>query len=84
MMKQALMTIKNVLQLRTTEAAAVLKEVCGLDVALERMRKQLKDLILMAEEDQKDYALDLESLRSQVEAMVHSKLGNNPQNAREL
>lgn len=82
--EKALMTIKNVLQLRTTEAAAVLKEVCGLDVALERMRKQLKDLILMAEEDQKDYALDLESLRSQVEAMVHSKLGNNPQNAREL
>ncbi|EXC32356.1 hypothetical protein L484_004698 [Morus notabilis] len=82
--EKALMTIKNVLQLRTTEAAAVLKEVCGLDVALERIRKQLKDLILMAEEDQKDYALDLESLRSQVEAMVHSKLGNNPQNAREL
>lgn len=75
LLKQALMAIKNVLQLLRTTEVAVLKEGCGLDIALERIREQLGDL--MGEEDQKEYAVELESLRSQVEVMFHSKLGKS-------
>lgn len=73
--EKALMAIKNVLQLLRTTEVAVLKEGCGLDVALERIREQLEDL--MGAEDQKEYAVELESLRSQVEVMFHSKLGKS-------
>ncbi|PON34509.1 Coatomer beta subunit, partial [Parasponia andersonii] len=69
--EKALLAIRSLLQLRTTEAQ-VLKELCGLDVVLERMRQQLQDLT--AEEYQKDYAMDLESLRSEVEIILHQKL----------
>lgn len=69
--EKALLAITSLLQLRTTEAQ-VLKELCGLDVALERMRQQLQDL--MGDEHQKDYAMDLESLRSEVEIILHQKL----------
>lgn len=65
--------MKNLLQLRTSEAARVFKEFCGLDVALERMRLQLQDL--MVDEFLKDYALDVETLRGEVELAFHHKLG---------
>lgn len=69
---QALIALKNLLLLRTTKAQ-VLKEFCGLDAALERMRMKLK--VLMEEEDHRDYAMDVEDLRSQVELTFLEKLG---------
>ncbi|KAB1201710.1 Hsp70 nucleotide exchange factor fes1 [Morella rubra] len=70
--EKALLAIKNLLQLRTAEPL-VFKDFCGLDGALEKMRQQLQSLI--ADEDLKDYALDVESLRSEVELIFHRKLG---------
>ena len=70
-MLQALVAIKNLLQLRTTEAL-VLRDFCGLDGALERLRHQLEGLI--QEEDRKDYAMDVETIRKEVELIFHSKL----------
>ncbi|XP_010250404.1 PREDICTED: nucleotide exchange factor SIL1 [Nelumbo nucifera] len=69
--EKALMAIKNLLQLQTPEAL-VFKDICGLDEALERMRKQLEQL--MVGEDQTDYARDLESLRKEVEWIFLRKL----------
>ena len=69
---QALIAVKNLLQLRTTEAL-VFKDYCDLDGALERMRKQLQQL--MDEEYQRDYVMDLESLCREVELIFHKKLG---------
>lgn len=70
-MLKALVAIKNLLQLRTTEAQ-VLKHFCDLDGALEKMREQLQQLIL--EGDRRDYAMDVESLRREVELIYHGKL----------
>lgn len=72
MHSQALITLKNLLLLRTTKAQ-VLRDFCGLDVALERMRMKLE--VLMEEEDHRDYAMDVENLRSQVEFIFLEKLG---------
>nr|KJB40552.1 hypothetical protein B456_007G068900 [Gossypium raimondii] len=71
--KVALVAIKNLLQLRTTEAM-VFKEFCRLDDALERMKKQLEDLML--DEDHREYVTDVESLRKEVELSFQAKLGN--------
>ncbi|RVW71548.1 hypothetical protein CK203_048001 [Vitis vinifera] len=57
--EKALIAVKNLLQLRTTEAL-VFKDYCDLDGALERMRKQLQQL--MDEEYQRDYVMDLEKV----------------------
>ncbi|KAG5249587.1 hsp70 nucleotide exchange factor FES [Salix suchowensis] len=51
------------LQLKTTEAL-IFKDFCDLNGSLERMRLQLLDL--MASEDHRDYAVDLETLRREV------------------
>ncbi|PPS13689.1 hypothetical protein GOBAR_AA06892 [Gossypium barbadense] len=71
--EKALVAIKNLLQLRTTEAM-VFKEFCRLDDALERMKKQLEDLML--DEDHREYVTDVESLRKEVELSFQAKLGN--------
>ncbi|KAJ4720385.1 hsp70 nucleotide exchange factor FES1 [Melia azedarach] len=71
--EKALAAIKNLLQLRTIEAL-VLKDFCGLDTALERLRQQLQDL--MQEEYQRDYAMDVEVLRREVELIFQRKLGD--------
>lgn len=68
---QALIAIKNLLQLKTTEAL-VFKDFCGLDGALEKMRQRLQDL--MVEEYHRDYAMDVESLRSEVQLIFSRKL----------
>ncbi|KAF3430872.1 hypothetical protein FNV43_RR25602 [Rhamnella rubrinervis] len=70
--EKALITIKNLLQLRTTDAL-VFKEFCGLEAALGRMRVQLQDLIVG--EYQRDFAMDLERLCNEVELIFHRKLG---------
>lgn len=51
----------------------VFKEYCGLDAALERMRQQLHNL--MSDEVLRDYAMDTESLRGEVELIFRRKLG---------
>ncbi|XAR64318.1 hypothetical protein NMG60_11024611 [Bertholletia excelsa] len=69
--EKALIAIKNLLQLRTADAL-VFKDFCGLDGALDRMRLQLQQL--MTEENWRDYAMDLESLRGEVELIFQGKL----------
>ncbi|KDO37954.1 hypothetical protein CISIN_1g015496mg [Citrus sinensis] len=75
--EKALAAIKNLLQLRTTEAL-VLKDFCGLDTALERLRQQLQEVML--EEDQRDYAMDVEALRREVELIFFRKLDDSGSN----
>lgn len=70
--EKALVAIKNLLQLRTTEAT-VFKDFCRLGDALERMKKQLEDLML--DEDLREYVLDVEGLRKEVELIFQAKLG---------
>ncbi|KAJ6934002.1 hypothetical protein NC651_009149 [Populus alba x Populus x berolinensis] len=70
--EKALVAIKNLLQLKTTEAL-IFKVFCDLNGSLVRMRQQLLDL--MASEDHRDYAVDLENLRREVELIFHEKLG---------
>ncbi|TKY49995.1 Nucleotide exchange factor SIL1 [Spatholobus suberectus] len=69
--EKALVAIKSLLQLRTTEAR-VFKDFCALGDALNRMRQLLHDL--MADEYQRDYVMDVESLRVEVEHIFHRKL----------
>ena len=68
---QALAAIKSLLQLRTTEAL-VFKDFCALGDALNKMKHHL--LNVMADEFQRDYAIDLERLRSEVEYIFEGKL----------
>ncbi|WRX10432.1 Nucleotide exchange factor Fes1 - like 1 [Theobroma cacao] len=70
--EKALVAIKNLLQLRTTEAL-VFKDFCGLGDALERMKQQLEDLML--DEYHRDYVMDVEGLRKEVELIFQAKLG---------
>ncbi|XP_043726227.1 hsp70 nucleotide exchange factor FES1 isoform X2 [Telopea speciosissima] len=69
--EKALMAIKSILQLRTTETL-VHEDFCGLDEVLERMQKNFQQSI--SEECQNDFVRDLESLRGEVEIIFHSKL----------
>lgn len=57
--------------LRSTDTL-VFKDVCELDVALGRMRQQLQQLIL--DNKFKEYALDMENLRREVELIFLGKL----------
>ncbi|KAI4383643.1 hypothetical protein MLD38_009455 [Melastoma candidum] len=70
---KALVAVKNLLLLRSTDAQAF-KEFCGLDMALERMRQQRLDH-LREEEFQKDYAADVEFLVRDVELTLRKKVG---------
>ncbi|XP_052205766.1 uncharacterized protein LOC127810367 [Diospyros lotus] len=69
--EKALVAIKNLLKLNTTEAL-VFRDFCGLDGALKRMRQQLQQL--MADENWRDFAMDLDTLRREVELIFHGKL----------
>ncbi|XP_020208639.1 nucleotide exchange factor SIL1 isoform X2 [Cajanus cajan] len=69
--EKALVAIKSLLQLRTTKAW-VFKDFCALGDALNRMRQLLHDL--MVDEYQRDYVMDVESLRVEVEHIFHRKL----------
>ncbi|GMI98114.1 hypothetical protein like AT3G51980 [Hibiscus trionum] len=71
--EKALIAIKNLLQLKTTEAI-LFEEFCGLGEALERMKKQLEDSML--EEDHREYVTDVEILRKEVELAFQAKLEN--------
>ncbi|QCD78727.1 nucleotide exchange factor SIL1 [Vigna unguiculata] len=69
--EKALVAIKSLLQLRTTDAQ-VFKDFCALGDALNKMRKLLHDL--MEDEYKRDYAIDVESLRVEVEHIFERKL----------
>ncbi|KAI4343469.1 hypothetical protein L6164_010813 [Bauhinia variegata] len=71
--EKALVAIKRLLELKTTEAL-VFKEFCALGDALNRMRQFLDDL--MVDEYQRDHAMDVESLRKEVEYIFHRKLAS--------
>ncbi|PIN01549.1 Armadillo/beta-catenin-like repeat-containing protein [Handroanthus impetiginosus] len=67
----ALYAVKNLLLLRTSDAL-VFKEVCKLDVAMGRMKQRLQQFIL--DDKFKEYALDVENLRREVELIFLGKL----------
>ncbi|XP_057754482.1 uncharacterized protein LOC130973825 [Arachis stenosperma] len=69
--EKALVAIKSFLQLRITEAL-VFRDFCALGNALNRMKQSLHDL--MADEYQRDYVMDVETLRIEVEQIFHKKL----------
>ncbi|KAG9137191.1 hypothetical protein Leryth_012020 [Lithospermum erythrorhizon] len=69
--EKALYSIKSLLLLKSTDAL-ILKDFCKLDAALEKMRLQLE--LLMADENHREYAIDLESLRREVEENYFRKL----------
>ncbi|KAK6160514.1 hypothetical protein DH2020_003895 [Rehmannia glutinosa] len=69
--EKALYAVKNLLLLRSIDAV-VFKDVCELDVALGRMRQQLEQLI--RDDKFKEYALDMENLRREVELIFVGKL----------
>lgn len=73
--EKALLAIKNLLKLKTTEVL-VFKDFCGLDGALERMKERLEDLAL--EDFRKDYVIDIEGLRWEVEQIFIRKLQKVP------
>lgn len=71
-MFQALTAIQTLLQLKSIEPQ-ILKEFCGLEETLERMKLQLEES--MADEYKRDYAADVESIRGEVELIFRQKLG---------
>ncbi|CAF2111190.1 hypothetical protein YC2023_102028 [Brassica napus] len=70
--EKALTAINTLLQLKSIEPL-ILRDFCGLQGALERMKLQLEES--MADEDKRDYAADVESLRGEVELIFRKKLG---------
>lgn len=68
---QALYAVKSLLMLRSIDAL-VFKEICELDLALGRMKQQLHQLLL--DDNFKEYALDIENLRKEVELIFLGKL----------
>lgn len=69
---QALYAVKSLLLVRSTNAH-IFKDVCELDLALGRMKQQLQQLSL--DDQLKEYALDMENLRKEVELIFLGKLG---------
>lgn len=72
-MFQALEAIKTLLRLKSIEPL-ILRDFCGLEGALERMKLRLEES--MADEYKRDYAADVESLRGEVELIFRQKLGH--------
>ncbi|KAG2247662.1 hypothetical protein Bca52824_087290 [Brassica carinata] len=71
-MFQALTAINTLLQLKSIEPL-ILRDFCGLEGALERMKLQLEES--MADEDKRDYPADVESLRGEMELIFRTKRG---------
>ncbi|KAL9267132.1 Hsp70 nucleotide exchange factor FES1-like protein [Drosera capensis] len=69
--EKALVVLKNLLQLRTTQVE-VLRDFCNLHTALDKMQSHLQQL--MEDENQKGFAVDVETLRREVEQIFHQKL----------
>ncbi|KAL8170625.1 hypothetical protein V2J09_022429 [Rumex salicifolius] len=71
--EKALDAVKNLVQLRTTEAV-VLRDFCGLSEVLGKTSTQLQRLMEEEDADRREYAVDVESLRREVELLFHNKL----------
>ncbi|WOL16192.1 hypothetical protein Cni_G24974 [Canna indica] len=69
--EKALLAVRSLLQLSSTDASDF-RDFCSLDQILERMRENL--VKLMMEEDLRDYASEIESLRKEVLIIFHRKL----------
>ncbi|KMZ73584.1 hypothetical protein ZOSMA_146G00620 [Zostera marina] len=69
--EKALLAIRSLITLDYIEAV-MLKDVCNLDVSLELMRQQLEHFMIV--EDQKDFAIDMEILRRDVDVIFQKKL----------
>ncbi|KAL9230807.1 hypothetical protein vseg_006109 [Gypsophila vaccaria] len=74
--EKALIAIKSLLQLQSIEVS-IFREACGLDKALESMKLQLQQL--MEDENQQEYAKDVEILRREVELMFYKNLEKGAQ-----
>ncbi|XP_031477148.1 uncharacterized protein LOC116248482 isoform X2 [Nymphaea colorata] len=74
--EKALIAIRSLLQLGTTEAK-IFKDFCELGKALENMRRKFEELML--EEDQKEFVQELEILRQEVEHVFLKKLEKVPE-----
>ncbi|KAL3511520.1 hypothetical protein ACH5RR_030921 [Cinchona calisaya] len=74
--EKALCAVKNLLKLQSTEAL-VFKEFCGLAAALEKIRQQLQQLV--KEEQHREHAADIETLRGEVEQIFIGKLNRDTQ-----
>ncbi|PIA46980.1 hypothetical protein AQUCO_01400002v1 [Aquilegia coerulea] len=69
--EKALIAVKSLLQLKGTDAQD-LRDFCGLDKVLENMRVQLQQQ--MTVDDTRDFLLDIENLRREVELIFERKL----------
>ncbi|XP_048436941.1 uncharacterized protein LOC103939104 [Pyrus x bretschneideri] len=71
---QALVALKNLLQLRTTSVLKplVFKNFCGLDDAMEILRQRLQGLMVV--EDHRDYAMDVQCIHNEVHRNFYRKL----------
>lgn len=72
---QVLQAIKNLLQLRSLDVS-IFKDYCRLDMALEGLRQQLQKML---EQDDREFVLEVENLRREVELIYHSRLDNTMQ-----
>ncbi|CAA6668060.1 unnamed protein product [Spirodela intermedia] len=70
--EKALIAIRSLLQLDSSEILVVLDMFCGLDKALERMKERLKELAVLGEEG--DFARDIESLGGEIRTIFRRKL----------
>ncbi|CAM8934088.1 unnamed protein product [Rhodiola kirilowii] len=74
--EKALVAIKNLLQLRSTDAV-IFKDFCDLENVLAKLHQQL--LHMMADDVSDGYATDVESLRKDVELTFQEKLHQDRQ-----
>ncbi|KAG0488244.1 hypothetical protein HPP92_006799 [Vanilla planifolia] len=70
LLEKALLAIKSLLRLPSIEPLVVLRDICGLEDVLERIKVQLEDLT----NELGDYAQEMESLRREVHITFHRKL----------
>lgn len=69
--EKALYAVKSLLRLKSTKAS-VFKDICKLDEALEQVGERLQHLL--TDENQREYALDVEQLRVEVLQIFLGKL----------
>ncbi|KAL4585772.1 hypothetical protein LXL04_010398 [Taraxacum kok-saghyz] len=69
--EKVLLAVKNLLMIESSEVLVV-DGFCGLDGVLEKMRGQLEEF--MKEESQREYAVDVDGVRKEVELIYVEKL----------
>lgn len=72
---QVLQAIKNLLQLKSVDVS-IFKDYCRLDMALEGLRQQLQKML---EQNDREFVLEVENLRREVEFIYQSRLDNTMQ-----